>query len=349
MNIPDRIHHVFVLVFAATWLLTTLNSCSASRPRHGFEHYAPPPAPDYSDPLNWAALPTMVDAADSTPAGLKDIQELSQADVFFLYPTTYLTKRGNDQWNADVHDDKLNRFTDASTILYQASLFNGVGKVYAPRYRQVHYHSFFTRDSASAEKAFDLAYGDIKAAFEYFLEHFNKNRPIILAGHSQGAAHLIRLMEDYFDNDDLRRRLVVSYAVGFPVPLRRFEVLKPCRDEYDVGCICSWRSVKKGHEPKWCRNDPPVVITNPLDWSTDAGRYVPKDKNLGSVLDGMDKPPVPGMSGAEIYKGILWVDKPKFKGSFLYPFANFHRGDFNIFYMNVRENAMQRLNAFWRL
>lgn len=91
--------------------------------------------------------------------------------------------------------------------MYQASLFNEVGKIYAPRYRQAHIFAFFSEDTVSAAKALDLAYLDIKNAFEYYLNNYNQGRPIILAGHSQGAAHLIRLMKEYFDNNELRKNL----------------------------------------------------------------------------------------------------------------------------------------------
>lgn len=329
-------------------VLIILSSCSASRPKRDFDQYISPPMPDYSIEKNWAALPDRLDAADSTPAGLKDIQKQSLADVFFVHPTSYLTKRGNDQWNANINDERVNQKTDGASIAFQASIFNGVGKVYAPRYRQAHYESFFSKDKGSAEKALKLAYQDVKAAFEYYLKNYNNDRPIILAGHSQGAAHMIRLLKEFFDNDSLRRKLVVAYAVGFPIPLDNYKYLKPCKNKYETGCICSWRSFKKGYDGKLLHYDKPIVLTNPLNWTTEVDVYVDKSQNLGSVLDDISAAPSVGQSGAQIHGSILWVDKPKFKGSFLYPFSNFHVGDFNIFYVNVRENAIQRLGAFWK-
>lgn len=328
--------------------LFLLSGCAATKPKKAFEKYTSPNKPDYSNPDNWAAWPGKKDLADTTPLGLKDQQQLSQADVFFVHPTSFLNKRGHDQWNAEINNPKVNQTTDKGSIQYQATIFNEVGRIYAPRYRQAHFEAFFTEDSASARKSLLLAYEDIKAAFDYFLKHENQGRPIILAGHSQGALHLSWLLQDYFDKQDsMRNKLVVAYAIGWPIPKKEFKYLKACEYPEETGCICSWRSFKMGHKPKYIKNEPEVIITNPLSWKC-TDEYVAKELNLGVVLDGLDKPPVKGMSGARIYKGILWVDKPKFKFSFLYPFANFHRGDLNIFYMNVRENVKTRLNAFWR-
>jgi len=330
------------------FVIFLMSGCAATKPKQAFEQYELPLKPDYSKPFCWAAWPSRKDLADSTPAGLKDLQASSQADVFFVHPTSFLKKRGHAQWNAAIDNEEVNKITDEGAILYQASIFNEIARVYAPRYRQAHYEAFFTKDTASARKSLELAYDDVKSAFEYYLNYENHGRPIILAGHSQGALHLIGLMKDYFDQPDgMHKKLIAVYAVGWPIRNDHFQYLKVCESPQQTGCICSWRSFKIGHQPKFLKDEAEVMVTNPLSWTT-LSAYVPKEQNLGAVLDGFENAPVKGMSGAQIHEGILWVDKPKFKFSFLYPFANFHRGDFNIFYMNVRENAKTRLNAFWK-
>ncbi len=323
-------------------------ACSPSKPKHVFESYLPVPSPDYSLESNWAALPGRVDAADSIPKGLQDRQAIAEADVFFLHPTSFLPKSGNGRWNAHIDDEKLNQKTDASSIAYQASVFNGIGRVYAPRYRQAHYECFFTKDTSSARKALDLAYSDVRSAFLYYKEHYSKGRPLIFAGHSQGAYHLIRLLKEFYDTEANSNKFVVAYVVGYPVPKTVFKNLKICSFPEETSCFCSWRTFKMGSKPKFLKKEEPVWITNPLSWDTIPGKYVDKSLNLGTVLDNFNEAPVPNQSGAQIYKGILWADKPKFKFSFLYFFSNFHRGDINIFYMNIRENAERRLRAFWK-
>ncbi|MEL4881666.1 DUF3089 domain-containing protein, partial [Shewanella algae] len=81
------------------------------------------------------------------------------------------------------------------TILFQASIFNAAGRVFAPYYRQAHISSYYPisqLDSIAAKASFDLAYSDIKKAFENFLQLWNEGRPIIIASHSQGTTHAKR-------------------------------------------------------------------------------------------------------------------------------------------------------------
>ena len=163
-------------------------SC-AILPKGDFDPASAPKAPDYRNPDHWAALPSKVDSADLVPdESLIDKQSGADVDIFFLYPTTYTGKRGQNKWNASVDDPKLNARTDKYPIRFQASIFNSSGKIYAPRYRQAHLHVFYTqKKQMQGVRALDLAYSDVEAAFEYFLRYYSKGRPFIIASHSQGT------------------------------------------------------------------------------------------------------------------------------------------------------------------
>ena len=218
------------------------SSCSSVRPAGSFSVSKEPALPDYSDMYYWAAHPDKKDKADRTPEKhLVNNQQKAKVDVFFLHPTTYTGSRGQDQWNAPVNDRKLNKKTDKTAILHQASIFNGSGRVYAPRYRQAHLHAYFTSKKDAADKAFDLAYRDVKAAFEYYLENNNNGRPVIIASHSQGTAHAGRILKEFFDGKPMQKQLVAAYLVGLPVPADYFEYIKACETPEQTGCFCSWR------------------------------------------------------------------------------------------------------------
>ena len=51
-----------------------------------------------------------------------------------------------------------------------------------------------------AQRAREFAYRDVARAFEQFLKDSPTERPIILAGHGQGADHVSRLLADYFQD-----------------------------------------------------------------------------------------------------------------------------------------------------
>jgi hypothetical protein len=307
---------------------------------------APTPAPDYANPDFWAALPDKKDLSDELPKGLgAQLNSNPQADVFFVHPTTYTSKKKDDMpWNANLADKKLNQRTDESTIKFQASIFNGVGKVYAPRYRQAHIMAYFTRDQELAKEVFEVAYADVKAAFEYYLEHYNQGRPIIIASHSQGTTHCKRLLKEFFDGKPLQKQLVAAYLVGIPVEKGYFQNIPACDSANATQCVCSWRTYQTGNFPPYFRKEEQVVVTNPLSWKTDT-LTAPRELNKGAVLLKFDKV-LPAVCDAKIEKGYLWVSKPKFPGSFLYNNPNYHIADYNLFYLNVRENVGLRLTTY---
>lgn len=327
-------------------LIVSLIGCARVKPQGSVVDYSHSSKPDYSKPDTWAALPDKKDSADQTPnPDFADLQRSSKVDVFFLHPTTYLGKKGENQWNAPIDDLGLNKKTDESSIKNQASIFNGAGRVYAPRYRQAHFENYFTKDTVNAKRAFQLAYLDVKAAFEYYLKHYNNGRPIILAAHSQGTTHAASLLKDFFDGKPLQDQLVAAYLVGMPISNDYFDNIKVCETPEDTGCFCTWRTWKKGHFPKSHQGENNIAVTNPLNWKTDSS-YASKQLNEGSVLRKFEKSFYPGITDAKIEDGVLWITKPKFPGSFLIRFKNYHIADYNLYYVNVRKNAQLRATTY---
>ena len=305
--------------------------------------------PHYENLDYWAAHPYKHDTSDSIPKPLqKNTFQDSTVDIFFLHPTSYLDKAKPFGWNASVDDSTLNAKTDYSSILYQASVFNQAGRIFAPRYRQANIDAYYptsTEEYTAAVKAFDIAYEDIKLAFEYYLEHYNNGKPIIIASHSQGSTHAKRLLKEFFDGKPLQNKLVVAYVIGMAVEPDYLKAIKPCANPNQTGCICSWRTYKEDYKPPFVLKENFVsVVTNPLTWDiTQPG--APKEKNTGAILKDFNKL-IPGVTGASIDGGVLWAEKPHFFGSFLLRTKNYHIADYNFYYLNIRENAMNRVKMF---
>lgn len=332
-----------------TPVLLLIILCSCNKHHNLQQHYTFKSAngsPDYSQLDYWAAHPWKWDPSDSVPAPLRDRVRDSTVDVFFLHPTTLTSKKRNEA-NAAIDDAALNAKTDYSTILYQASVFNEECRVFAPRYRQAHLRNFFIPDTVASNAAFELAYTDIKNAFEYYLQHFNNGHPIIIAAHSQGSKLAERLLKDYFEGKTLYNKLVVAYIAGWPVPKDYFTSLRVCTDSLQTGCVCSWRTFRKGYVPEFLANENGnSYVTNPLNWMSDE-TYASKQLNKGSVLTKFNKI-YKQTTDAQASNGFLYVKKPVFPWSFLYFTRNYHIGDINLFYLNIREDVRRRIGLFWK-
>lgn len=322
-----------------------LSSCSAV-PRG---HFIPSTSTtDYSNENNWAALPTVIDSADCVPIETwADVQGTAEVDVFFIHPTTYTGNAGEHDWNASLGDEKLNRHTDETTIKYQASIFNGAGRIYAPRYRQAHLQCFYEAEKkqADAKAALDLAYEDVRDAFQYYLDHYNAGRPFIIAAHSQGTLHAAHLIKEKIENHPLQKQMIVAYLPGMPVNADFFSSLKPCKTPEETGCYCSWRTFRENYIPrKYHQEGKDIIVTNPVTWN-DSLSMSDKQKQLGAVLRDFHKV-WPGLVETSIHEDLLWVNKPKFPWSFLFMTKNYHIADYNFFYADVRQNAQLRVQSF---
>ncbi len=313
------------------------------RPAKPFSKHVAPQGPDYSYYSSWAAFPQVHRMADQVPlkSGIKSEQANAPADVFYIHRTTLLSNR---HWNADAGNRKLNHRTDIQAIRNQVSIFNGSCKVYAPRYRQATLFSFFDR-SGSGKQALDLAYGDIRHAFSYYLENYNNGRPIVIAGHSQGAEHAKRLLGEFFDGKELLSKLVVAYLVGMPENENTFKEIPPGKSPLQSGCFLCWSTFGWGISPNYFQDGYKTsVCINPLTWD-DNETYGSYQKHLGSVplnFKGIDK----HIIEAKCTKGVLWIHNRKKLRYIPLPLKNYVMMDLNLFFMNIRENLKLRIENF---
>jgi len=314
-------------------LIFVFSACSQKLP--AFKASDQPQAPDYANQQYWSALPFREDAADAIPAGESWIADsLKQVDVFYIYPTLY---QNGHTWNADVDDRRLNKRLDKLPVKYQASVFNHVGRVYAPRYRQAIYASF-EDTTGNGKAALDFAYTDVKNAFQYYLDNYNAERPIIIASHSQGTYHARQLLKDFFDTPAMQKKLVCAYIPGFAIYPEQYAVLTPCTDAGATGCYVTWASFKDGYIYDGPLDLYGKVCINPISWTMDTLSV----KGQGGILLNMDKKN-PFSTEARIHNNYLWVKNNM-------PLARhwkvLHLADFNLFWWEIRSNAEKRVNSY---
>ena len=300
--------------------------------------------PNYYNEKSWAALPFIKDGADQVPSksSFKDNQNQAEIDVFYIHPTTFYRTY---QKNADIKDRALNRFTDKFPIKSQATVFNGTAKVYAPRYRQAALHNFFRKNLKQSEAAFEMAYEDIRTAFEYYLKYYNQGRPIVIAGHSQGSMHGKRLLKEFFDTSPLKNRLVAAYLIGHPIMESDFMTIPVCNNKHQTGCVVSYNTFGWDSRSK-IKDYSKAICVNPLSWKTDE-QFVKKEKHLGAISQSFEKIDT-ALIGCKCNEGVLWITKPLKKEYDHLAGKNYHIYDYNLFYANIRQNIEDRLKAFFK-
>jgi hypothetical protein len=302
--------------------------------------------PDYRQLYYWAASPYKIDTSDSIPAFLKNQGTEKPADVFFIHPTSFFSEAGSGKWNASLYDEDVNRLTDFRSILFQATVFNGSCRIFAPRYRQASMKTFYVMGTPEADAAFDLAYSDIRSAFMYYLQHEHNNRPLIIASHSQGTLHAIRLLQEFFDGKPLQEFLVCAYIPGFRIPMDAFMTIPVAETPSQTGGFAGWRSYEKGAMPGNISNERENMASiNPVTWTT-TEEWASPELHLGIMTGFETITPHTVSAGIEPRTGILWVETPEIIEENVEKRSDHHIYDYNLFWMNIRQNVRQRIEEF---
>lgn len=336
-----------IIVFSISVKAQTGESVSKNPEESPYKDTSPNtgPSPDYSKLYFWAASPYKTDTSDSIPAFLKNEVRTQRADVFFIHPTSFFGDENTAAWNADLNDVVVNNETDYRSILYQTTVFNGSCRVFAPRYRQANMKTFYVFGTPVATQTFDFAYADIRNAFRWYLEH-EKGRPIIIASHSQGSLHAIRLLQEFFDGKPLQKQLVCAYVIGYPIEKKAFKTIHVGEKSDQTGCFVGWRTYAKGELPKLiAAENGNSVCVNPLTWTT-SEQWASPELHQG-IMFGFDTV-VPHTVGAGIEPSskILWINTDVVLDDEKKPIKNYHVYDYNLFWMNIRQNVKDRIDAF---
>lgn len=363
----------------AGWLVAIALACGAGctpvkrmvlDPKREFDRMPEPGAPDYGDARYWAALPDKRDGADATPIGMRNRQSDASVDVFYIHPTTYFSRAG---WNQPLDDESANRGTEFA-LRAQASAFNEIGRVYAPQYRQMSFNGYLSASDGDRDKALDLAYGDVRAAFRTFLERWSRGRPFIIAAHSQGSGHGLRLvselMSDLGTDPGLRKRLVAAYLIGTPVPQDALRETLPgvplCATPEQTGCAVFYNTVEAnafepGERPKrfervraWYPGgfrsveQPRLLCVNPVSWRADR-ESSPQSAHLGAIHAERNRPlPEPQVRRVSArcdQDGLLQTTLPDGEWRQWWFGGDQHVNDYQLYYMDIRANAAQRVAA----
>ena len=202
-------------------------------PGQPYQVYRPPAAPDYGSRESWALMP-------ADPKGLVTTDPV--ADIFFIMPTVY---DGGRHWNAPIDDLRADKVFRQIMAPNYAGPFVRDGRLFAPRYRQASLYSLSTlREDARDARRF--AYGDVAAAFGYYLATYNHGRPFVLIGVEQGGTLAARLLaEEIVRKPEVRAKLAAAYLIEAVTPADNPPLL-PCLGPDDFGCLAAWTTAVNG-------------------------------------------------------------------------------------------------------
>lgn len=216
---------------------------------------------DYADPNLWLCRPGNdpnecyrdLDATETLKNNSLAIVHRTPAlrpsfDCFYVYPTVSLGVTGN-----------VTDFSDITLILdpllSQAAPFRSLCEVYAPLYRQASIGGGSGGISLSGDLG--LAYADVEAAFQYYLDHLSGGRNFVLVGHSQGTYMLTQLIDNRLDTDPaLRSRMISALLIGGSVIVPAgqrvggsFQSVPTCARAGETGCVIAYNSYAREAPP----------------------------------------------------------------------------------------------------
>jgi hypothetical protein len=320
-------------------VLAFLFSCKAVINVQEFQNKEVPEAPNYLNEENWAVLPSTY-SVDLKEFETKSIDSL-KADVFYVYPTLNTSKEDL-RWNAPIADLEQQDKVLNKVVLFQASAFITSGKLYVPYYRQAHLRSYSMLEKGG-KKALLLAYSDVKKAFEVYLKKYNNGRPIIIASHSQGSTHTKFLLRDFFDDKPLQQKLIAAYVIGTVMKPNLFKTIKPMIKPNEIGGVLGWNTFKKGSYPKKKDVFKGSITSNPVTWDTTKTTELYQHKGFLYSNKKIYKRALK----VEITDGLVWSTNPIFPMRLFMSFMkNYHVGDINLFWQDIRENAELRTRTW---
>jgi len=212
-----------------------------------------------------------------------------------------------------------------------------------------------------ARESYDLAYNDIKRAFLKYLETENKDKKIIISSHSQGTLHAIRLIKDVIlPNENIKKKLLLAYLVGMPVT-DDFKDFSPCNTPEEINCFMSWNTYGDNINPFDNELYGNVVATNPITFMDDSkssnilnhkGILMPNVFQMFKyqVLNlpiGRLKLKKENKIVVQSDNGALQVKELNIPLIKIFEKEDFHAVDYNLFWLNIRENLNYRLSKYF--
>jgi hypothetical protein len=266
---------------------------------------------DYSDPKSWLCRPGAHDACDideTTTVVAADGKLTTETwkadpnapiDCFYVYPTVS-TDPGD-------YSDMIPDPAEINVVKQQFARFASKCKPYAPMYRQitlVGLRKALAVPNSVPAWGDGVQYKDVRDAWNYYLEHDNKGRGVVLVAHSQGSFILIDLIRREIDGKPIQSKLVSAILMGTVVPVPKgkdvggaFQKIPLCHSASQVGCLITFASFRSTVPPpantlfgKVPEANMVAACTNPAALAGGSGELHSYLSNNGRTITGTTKP-----------------------------------------------------------
>lgn len=216
---------------------------------------------DYSKGSNWLCLPGRSDICSKPlpttalnpngygSVGLSEITKRPPLDCFYVYPTVSSDKG----LNSDLSVDHAER----NAVQVQFARFAGVCRTFAPIYRQMTLGAV-----AAAAAGADItgparfAYGDILDAWRTYVTRYNKGRPFVLIGHSQGSLMLQELIKHEIEGKPIAKQMRLAILPGYNLYVPQGKLVggtlkatPVCSSPGETRCVMTWVSFREKNTP----------------------------------------------------------------------------------------------------
>jgi hypothetical protein len=265
---------------------------------------------DYGNENSWLCRPGRHDACDvdlaTTVVGAEGqlnretwtLDPNAPIDCFYVYPTVSTDPTPN----SDMHADPA----ELNVVRIQFAHFGSKCRPYAPLYRQVTLAGLRRALSGGGAAPMDrgIGYDDVRNAWQYYIEHDNKGRGVVLVGHSQGSIVLAELIRREIDGEPVQSRLVSALLIGTTLAVPRgkdvggaFQHVPLCRSSSQTGCVVTYASFRSTAPPpantlfgKVSDQSMVAACTNPAALGGGSGELHASFSATGRTITGPSQP-----------------------------------------------------------
>jgi hypothetical protein len=139
--------------------------------------------------------------------------------------------------------------------------------------------------------------------------------------------------------------LVAAYIPGIGIDTNEFKTIRLMTTPGETGGFVTWNTFKRKldqQQYKWYKGK---AVVNPVTWDLEVN--VDKKEHKGFLF-----------SNGKLYEhsfnthlsdGIIWISTPHFPYRYLsFTMKNYHVGDVNLFWEDIRQNALLRSQNYLR-